>query len=138
MSTTTVSGLIATTPRYLETQDGLKIISFRLAETGQVHPHSGSDAITNWYTVTGFGDLAEHASRSLNKGDRVFVNGILRIRDWDNGDRAGTSVEVEALHLGHDLLWGSTVFTRESLTVQERASQAETVAHSCNCQRCNR
>ena len=41
--------------------------------------------------------------------------GKLRIRDWDNGERAGTSVEVEADSLGHDLTWGSSVFTRTVL-----------------------
>ena len=38
--------------------------------------------------------------------------GRLRVRDWDNGERAGTSVEIEAESIGHDLVWGSTTYTR--------------------------
>jgi single-strand DNA-binding protein len=37
------------------------------------------------------------------------------VRDWDNGERAGTSVEIEAESIGHDLSWGSAVFTRTVL-----------------------
>ena len=38
--------------------------------------------------------------------------GRLRVRDWDNGERAGTSVEIEAETVGHDLMWGSSTFVR--------------------------
>jgi single-strand DNA-binding protein len=51
--------------------------------------------------------------------------GRLRVRDWDNGERAGTSVELEAETLGHDLMWGSSTFVR---TVNLRESDAETPA----------
>ncbi len=51
-----------------------------------------------------------------------MVAGKLRVRDWDNGERAGTSVEVEADNLGHDLCWGSSVFTR---TVLNREPEPE-------------
>ncbi|CAN5516770.1 hypothetical protein BH10ACT6_BH10ACT6_01290 [soil metagenome] len=49
---------------------------------------------------------------SIVKGQRIVVTGRLRIRDWQTGDRAGTTVEIDADALGHDLAWGSSVFTR--------------------------
>jgi single-strand DNA-binding protein len=49
---------------------------------------------------------------SVNKGQRVVVSGKLRVRDWESGDRAGTTVEIDADALGHDLAWGTSVFTR--------------------------
>ena len=52
-----------------------------------------------------------------------MVMGRLRVRDWDNGERAGTSVEIEAETLGHDLVWGSSTFVR---TVNVREDQPET------------
>jgi single-strand DNA-binding protein len=73
------------------------------------------DGETNWFTVTAFRQLAINSAGSINKGDRLVVAGKLRIRDWDNGERAGTSVEVEADSLGHDMTWGSSVFTRTVL-----------------------
>jgi single-strand DNA-binding protein len=73
------------------------------------------DGETNWFTITSFRQLAINSAGSISKGDRVMVSGKLRVRDWDNGERAGTSVEVEAENLGHDLCWGSSVFTRTVL-----------------------
>jgi single-strand DNA-binding protein len=113
-----VAGLVATAPRHLITQDGLPITSFRLASSHRRFDRSQNkwiDGETNWFTVTGFRQLAINASTSVSKGDRVLVTGKLRVRDWDNGERAGTSVEVEADGIGHDLSWGSAVFTRTVL-----------------------
>lgn len=113
-----VTGLVATTPRHIVTQDGLPITSFRLASSTRRFDRSQNkwiDGETNWYTITAFRQLAVNTSGSVNKGDRILVHGILRVRDWDNGERSGTSVEVEADAIGHDLSWGVGVFTRTVL-----------------------
>jgi len=123
----TVTGLIATTPRHLVTQDALPITSFRLAASTRRFDKNQDkwvDGETNWYTVTAFKQLAINAAGSLNKGDRIMVTGKLRIRDWDNGERAGTSVEVEATSIGHDLSWGSSVFTRTVLVREVEPEEA--------------
>ncbi|MEY4453244.1 MAG: hypothetical protein RIT51_922 [Actinomycetota bacterium] len=126
----TVAGLVATTPRHLVTQDGLPITSFRLASSHRKFDRNQNkwiDGETNWFTVTGFRQLAINSAGSVAKGDRVIVTGKLRVRDWDNGERAGTSVEIEADAIGHDLSWGSSVFTRTVLVrePEEPAEQAE-------------
>ena len=118
-------GLVATTPRHLVTQDGLPITSFRLASSFRKYDRVKNkwvDAETNWFTVTSFRQLAVNTATSISKGDRVLVIGKLRVRDWDNGERAGTSVEVEAESIGHDLVWGSSSFVR---TVQVRETDDE-------------
>lgn len=104
MTSYTVQGLVATTPRNLVTTEGLPITSFRLAV------QEGKE--TNWFTVTAFKQLAINSATSISKGDRVVVSGSLRVRDWDNGERAGTSVEIEAVTIGHDLMWGASTFVR--------------------------
>ena len=117
------TGLVATTPRHLVTQDGLPITSFRLAASTKrfdKQTNRWTDGETNWFTVTSFRQLAINTSTSVSKGDRVIVMGRLRVRDWDNGERAGTSVEIEAETLGHDLVWGSSTFVR---TVNVREEQ---------------
>ena len=121
-----VTGLVATTPRHLVTQDGLPITSFRLAASTKKfdkQTNRWTEGETNWFTVTSFRQLAINSATSVSKGDRVLVMGRLRVRDWDNGERAGTSVEIEAETLGHDLVWGSSTFVR---TVQIREDQPET------------
>lgn len=121
----TIAGLVATTPRYLVTQDGLPIVSFRLAAAHRRFDRSTGqwvDGETNWFTVTAFNQLATNAAGSINKGERIFAYGKLRVRDWDNGERAGTSVEVEAEAIGHDLTWGTSVFTRTVLVREPEPS----------------
>lgn len=122
-----VTGLVATTPRHLVTQDGLPITSFRLAASTKKfdkQTNRWTEGETNWFTVTSFRQLAINSATSVSKGDRVLVMGRLRVRDWDNGERAGTSVEIEAETLGHDLVWGSSTFVR-TVNVREDQSEAE-------------
>lgn len=118
METTTITGLVATTPRHLLTKDGLQITSFRLASSNRRFDRASMewvDGETNWFTITTYRTLAVNTATSIGKGDRVIVSGALRVRDWDNGERVGTSVEIEASSIGHDLSWGTTAFTRTVL-----------------------
>ena len=120
----TVSGLVATTPRHLVTQEGLPITSFRLASSKRRFDRTKKtwvDGETNWFTVTCFRQLAINTASSVSKGDRVCTSGRLKVRDWDNGERTGTSVEIEADVIGHDLSWGNSVFTRTVLVREEPA-----------------
>ena len=113
----TLTGLVATTPRHLTTSEGLAITSFRLASSQRRFDRAAQkwiDADTNWYTVSAFRGLASNAAVSLVKGDRVIVSGRLRIRDWENTDRSGTTVEIEADSIGHDMFWGTSTFVRVS------------------------
>lgn len=148
----TVSGLVATTPRHLVTQDGLPITSFRLASAYKrfdIHTSTWVEGETNWYTITCFDQLAINASQSINKGERITVVGGMRIREWDNGERAGTSVEIEATSIGHDLVWGRSTFTRATLADLQREETPEVAfsvqpvtppvveEHSCTCIGCD-
>jgi single-strand DNA-binding protein len=110
-----ISGLVATAPRHIVTGEGLPITSFRLASTQRRFDRSNQrwiDGETNWYTITAFRQLAINSSTSVGKGDRVVLNGRLRIREWENADRSGTNIEIEADSLGHDLMWGTAQFSR--------------------------
>jgi len=125
--TITIAGLVATTPRHLITGDGLPITSFRIASSHRKFDRdtmSWKDGETNWYTITSFKQLAINTAGSVNKGDRIIITGKLRVRDWDNGERAGTSVEVEAESIGFDLNWGTGVFTR-TVMVRDHDTHAE-------------
>lgn len=130
-----VQGLVATTPRHIKTQDGLEITSFRLASSERRYDTTKKrwiDGETNWYTITSFRQLALNTHKSVNKGDRIIVSGDLRIRDWDNGERAGTSIEIEATAIGHDLSWGESVFNR---TVLVKTPEADEIDNSAELER---
>ena len=124
--TITLIGLVATTPRHLITSEGLPITSFRLASNQRRFDRPSNtwvDAGTNWYTITAFRQLAINVVGSIQKGDRVVVAGRLRIRDWENGEKKGTNIELDADAIGHDLSWGTASFTRsiQSVTVDPAA-----------------
>jgi len=119
----TLTGIVATTPRHIMTAEGLPITSFRLASSQRRYDRGQQrwvDADTNWYTVTTFRQVAVHAVGSLHKGERIVVTGKQHIREWQSGERTGTTVDIDADALGHDLAWGTTVFTRSVSTPVEK------------------
>ncbi|WP_203579609.1 single-stranded DNA-binding protein [Microbacterium hibisci] len=115
--TITITGNVATAPELKRTPGGVSITTFRVA-SGQRRFDRGtgewSDAGTNWYTVSVFRKLADHAFHSLQRGDRVILTGKLRLREWDNGTKRGTAIEIDADAIGHDLRWGTTTFVKDA------------------------
>lgn len=130
----TLTGLVATAPRHIVTGEGLPITSFRLASTQRRFDRSKErwiDGDTNWYTITAFRQLAINSAGSIGKGDRIVVAGRLRIREWENGERTGTNIDVEADAIGHDLGWGTSVYSRSiSSSASTSAAPNETAEPS--------
>lgn len=96
----TLTGLVASTPRKID-----EIVIFRLAEMRD-------EERANWYTIRTSGQTAENVHQSIDKGDRVILIGRLEVVDWDNGDTTGTSVEVHAEAIGHNLVHNTTTATK--------------------------
>ncbi|WP_342024379.1 single-stranded DNA-binding protein [Arthrobacter citreus] len=120
--TITLRGYVATEVRSTTADSGLAIANFRMCTTERRYDReAGSwvDGQTNWYSVSLFRQLATNAAFSVHKGDRVIVTGRLKVRQWalDDG-RSGTSVDVDAESIGHDLMWGTASYRRN---VQDRA-----------------
>jgi single-strand DNA-binding protein len=116
----TVTGFVATQPIVKKVTGDLLITSFRIASNQRRFDKGRDrwiDGETNWFTITAFRHLAANVGASVVKGDRIVVHGRLRVRDWEAADnKKGTNVEIEADALGHDLSWGTTAFTRVSLS----------------------
>ena len=116
MSTTiNVIGTIATDPRLVHPASGVPLCSFRLASDERRYDKERKEWVeghTNWFGVVCFRSLAAHAHESFKKGDRVIVSGKLKIRKWEKDEKKGTSVEIEAEAIGHDLRWGITKFEK--------------------------
>jgi single-strand DNA-binding protein len=119
--TISLNGVVATVPKHLVTAEGLLVTSFRLASSQSYYDRAKGkwiDAETNWYTVSTYRELAANTAASVHKGDRVLVRGWLRIRPWEDGEKHGTNIEVDANTVGHDLAWGKAVFTRSVKTTK--------------------
>lgn len=111
--TITVVGRVATDPHPGSTGAGVPVTNFRLASTHRrfdAATQAWVDAETNWFSVAAFRQLGQNARSSLRVGDSVVVTGRLRIRSWESNGKHGTSADIEADAIGHDLRWGTTAF----------------------------
>jgi single-strand DNA-binding protein len=110
-----VSGVVASDPRAVVLDNNVRITSFRLASTRRRRDRSGQwvDGETTWLNITCWRNLAANVADSVAKRDRVVVHGRLRVRKYTGSDGAERlSVEVEADSVGHDLTFGTSVFSR--------------------------
>jgi single-strand DNA-binding protein len=111
----TVSGNVVGDPVVRATRANVPFVTFRVASNvRRVDFKTGEyiDAGTNFVNVTAFRALGVNLSNSLKKGEPVIVYGRMRINQWVNGERSGTSVEIDAYNVGHDLTWGQSKFTK--------------------------
>jgi single-strand DNA-binding protein len=120
----TVTGLVATSPKLVESPDGTAVLSFRFASTKY---EGKKDFTTNWFTIIASGTLARNCWE-ISKGDRLIVHGDLKIRDWDNGEQTGTIVNIHASAIGKDLN-----FFRPPVAPKAPEHKPK---HYCNCERC--
>lgn len=107
----TVTGVVGSDPRPFLSGKGLPITTFRLASSPRVFDRERGewrDGETNWYTVSAFRRLADNVAFSLRKGEHVVVTGKLRLRAWQTAEKSGTSAEIDADAVGHDLSWAVT------------------------------
>ncbi|WP_237204103.1 single-stranded DNA-binding protein [Rothia endophytica] len=117
--TVTVRGYIATAPtqKYLP-KTNIPLANFRLASTPRWFDNSTGqwrESDTNWYTVNCFRALAHNSARSLHVGQPILVTGRLKVKQFERSDGSqGTSIEIDASSIGHDLNFGIARFERVS------------------------
>ncbi len=131
--TVTIIGKVATDPVLAQTGGGVPVTNFRLASTHRRYDQATAswvDAGTNWYSVAAYRQLGEHAKASLRTGDSVIVTGRLRIRTWESNGKQGTSVDIDAEAVGHDLRWGTTAYLRSSRAGASEAARVEDLRES--------
>lgn len=95
---------------------GSKLARARMAVTRRGRDDAGNwhDASTAWYTVKMWGQLAENAAQSLQKGQPVIVTGRLEVNEWSNlqSGSKGTELVITATTIGHDLGYGTAAYSR--------------------------
>ncbi|MET9023099.1 single-stranded DNA-binding protein [Actinopolymorpha sp. NPDC004070] len=133
----TIAGNVATELRFVRSDRGTSLVSFRLASTPRRYDRNQGgwvDGHTTYVTVVCWRTLAENVAGSLHKGDPVVVFGRLRVENWEREGKTGTTVEVEAQSLGHDLSRGTSAFRRtrreQQREVTSDTSLAEELARS--------
>ncbi|MEO9257967.1 MAG: single-stranded DNA-binding protein [Crocinitomicaceae bacterium] len=84
--------------RYLET--GVAVANFPLATSETFLDKSSNEkrSVTEWHNVVVWRGLAEVAEKYLKKGQKVYIEGKLRTRSWndkDNQTRYTTEIVAE-------------------------------------------
>ncbi|MCE1178957.1 MAG: single-stranded DNA-binding protein [Micrococcales bacterium] len=112
----TVCGNVVAPVEMKTTGGSVPFASFRIASTvRKLNPSSGQfeDSGTSFYRVAAFRRLGLNVGQSIKKGDPVIVHGRQRVNQWARNDgTSGTSVEIDAYHVGHDLTLGVTTYER--------------------------
>lgn len=131
-----IRGFTASDPALSTLPNGVPVVNFRLASTPRWQDATGTwkEGTTNWYTVKAYRRLAQNIATSIEKGQPLVVSGRQRISRWNREDGTqGTTVEVDALGIGHDLNYGTSTFARtvEKRTVNEGSLQGapDAVSH---------
>lgn len=108
-SSVTLIGYVAREPAMRSTKDGRKVADLRVGITPRVVDRATGewrDGASTYITVNCWRSLASNVAMSLRKGERIFVRGRLRSREFtDNGGVERTVIEVVADTVGHDLSW---------------------------------
>ncbi len=80
---------------------GQGVANFRVATTDQWKDKDGEkQEFTEWHSVAIFGPLSEVAEKYLKKGSKVYIEGSLRTRKWqdkEGADRYTTEVIAKEL-----------------------------------------
>ena len=118
----TIAGRVVDDPKAIKTKSGKSMTTVRVAFNPSRFDRKENqwvDGQTIFYSVNTFDALAEHVVASLKKGEPVIVYGSHRIRHWGENEDQVDQV-IDAQHVGHDLKWGTSDFTkRESATKDE-------------------
>jgi single-strand DNA-binding protein len=128
----TLVGALGTDPELRTTPSGADVVNFSIATNERTKNAEGKwvDGATSWFRVAAWGTLGRNAHASLHKGQRVVVQGVLRITEYSTASNgASKSADVRALALGHDLTFGTSTFTKGGppAAVQTPAPQAPPV-----------
>jgi single-strand DNA-binding protein len=111
-----LNGYVATQPTRRETRTGVPALSWRVAWTPRRFDRETSewiDLATSFASVRCFRKLAENAATCLRKGDPVIVRGRVTMRDYqDKNGLPRTTMEIDAISIGHDLSRGVAQFQR--------------------------
>ena len=95
-----IIGNLGRDPEMRYTPSGRPVTDFSVAVTHRGRDQQTgewSDLGTDWFRVSVWGDRAERAAEQLRKGNRVFVEGRFRTREYDAKDGTHrTSLEITA------------------------------------------
>ena len=91
-------GNLGADPEIRNTPNGATVANFRVACTESWKDQSGQkQERTEWVTIVAWRQQAEIAQRYLRKGSKVYVEGKLQTRQWEDKNGGGKRYATEVL-----------------------------------------
>lgn len=83
----TIVGNLGRDPELRYTPQGNAVCNFSMA-TNEKRRDKGGDMqdVTTWFRITLWGKQAETASKFLTKGSPIYIEGRLRVEEWNDRD----------------------------------------------------
>lgn len=94
-----IIGNLGADPEMRYTPNGRPVTQFNVAVNQSTKNQQTNEWVeaTDWFRVSVWGDRAERAAESLRKGNRVFIDGRFRTREFEGRDgQKRTSLEITA------------------------------------------
>ena len=90
-------GNLGKDPETRYTQNGAAVTNFSVATTERWKDKDGQQQEqTEWHRIVTFGRLAEICNEYLNKGSKVYIEGRLQTRSWEQDGVKKYSTEIVA------------------------------------------
>ena len=83
-------GNLGKDPEVRHLENGTAVASFPIATSESYKDRNSGERITNtdWHNIVVWRGLAEVAEKYLHKGDKVFIEGKLKTRSWQDKEGA--------------------------------------------------
>ncbi len=80
-------GNLGTDPEVRSLESDVKVANFNIATTETYKDRNGQKQDrTEWHRIVLWRGLADIAEKFLKKGDKIFIEGRIRTRQWDDKD----------------------------------------------------
>jgi single-strand DNA-binding protein len=79
-------GNLGADPEVRYTQNGTAVANFRVATTETWKKEGEREEQTEWHRVVTFARLAEICGEYLSKGSKVYIEGRIQTRKWEDRD----------------------------------------------------
>lgn len=79
-------GNLGADPEVRYTQNGTAVANFNLATTETWTKDGNKEEKTEWHRIVAFGRLGEICGEYLSKGSKVYIEGRIQTRQWDDRD----------------------------------------------------
>lgn len=112
-NTIILTGNITRDPELRWTRGGSAVASFGLAVNRRWQQDGEWQEETDFFNVTAWRDLAENLAESVQKGDRVVIEGRMKFSEYEDRDgNARSGLEVIADDVGASMRWATVEVTK--------------------------